>query len=179
MAKVVSVNRSSEHLFSKEPVDEIFLIQGKGVSGDAHLGETVKHRSRVKKDPNQPNLRQVHLVHIELIQELEESGFRVRPGTIGENITTSGIDVLALPKGTILSIGGEVELKVTGLRNPCFQLDNYQQGLTAAVLDRDDNGELVRKAGIMSIVLKGGIVRPGDRIHVLYPDEPHESLLPV
>src|SRR5690606_31494944 len=124
MANVVSVNRSSEHLFSKEPVDEIFLIQGKGVSGAAHLGETVKHRSRVKKDPNQPNLRQVHLVHIELIQELEESGFRVRPGTIGETITTSGIDVLALPKGTILSIGGEVELKVTGLRNPCFQLED-------------------------------------------------------
>lgn len=179
MAKVVSVNRSTGHHFSKEAVDDIVLIEGEGVEGDAHKGRTVKHRSRVKKDPSQPNLRQVHLIHVELIEELQRAGFRVGPASMGENITTSGIDVLSLPTGTVLSIGSDAKLEVTGLRNPCPQLDNYQEGLMAALLGRDEQGNLVRKAGIMSVVLSGGVVRPGDRISVQYPTQPHCPLLPV
>jgi MOSC domain-containing protein YiiM len=179
MSKVLSVSRSSSHHLSKEVVDAVRLIEGEGVEGDAHRGKTVKHRSRVKKDPTKPNLRQVHLIHNELIEELQASGFRVGPATMGENITTYGVDLLALPTGTILSIGEDVQLEVTGLRNPCAQLDNYQTGLMAAVLDRDTEGNLIRRAGIMSIVRKGGTVRQGDEIRVRYPQEPHCPLLPI
>jgi MOSC domain-containing protein YiiM len=179
MTTVVSVNRAPSHDFSKSPVDEIVLVAGEGIVGDAHRGKTVKHRSRVKQNPDQPNLRQIHLIHLELIEALRRSGFRVDPGTMGENITTSGIDVLALPTGTILSIGNDVKVEVTGLRNPCAQLDNYQSGLTAAVLDRNEKGELIRKAGIMGIVVCGGTVRAGDAIQVQYPQGPHRPLLPV
>jgi MOSC domain-containing protein YiiM len=143
------------------------------------MGETVKHRSRVRVDPTQPNLRQVHLVHAELHAELKEAGFHVHPGDIGENITTSGIDLLGLPTGTVLRIGQTAVVRITGLRNPCTQLDGFQQGLTAAVLDRDAEGRVVRKAGVMSVVLEGGEVVPGDPIAVELPQEPHLPLAPV
>lgn len=176
MGVVHSVSKSDKHTFSKKPVDFIFLIEGEGVEGDAHRGVTVKHRSRVEVDPTQPNLRQVHLIHNELIHELQAQGFDVEPAAMGENITTSGMDILALPRGTVLDIGPEARLEVTGLRNPCIQLDHYQKGLTAAVLDRDEHGKLVRKAGIMAIVLKSGTVRKGDPIKVHLPPEPHLPL---
>ncbi len=176
MSIVYAVSKSDKHTFSKKPADAIFLIKGEGVEGDAHRGVTVKHRSRVEVDPTQPNLRQVHLIHNELINELQAKGFDVKPATMGENITTLGIDILALPRDTILQIGPEARLKVTGLRNPCNQLDHYQKGLTAAVLDRDEQGRLVRKAGIMAIVLQSGIVRKGDTIEVHLPLEPHHPL---
>ena len=179
MSRVISVSKSTTHSFSKEVVDSILLIAGEGVEGDAHKGVTVKHRSRVKVDPTQPNLRQVHLIHDELIQELRGKGFDVQPATMGENITTAGVDILALPTDTILAIGPEVKLKVTGLRNPCAQLDNYQKGLTAAVLERDEDGNLIRKAGIMSVVLTGGVVHAGDPIEVMLPAEPHRPLAVV
>jgi MOSC domain-containing protein YiiM len=179
MSKVISVSRSSGHHFSKEVVDSISLIEGEGVEGDVHRGKTVKHRSRVERDPTNHNLRQVHLIHNELIEELQAAGFRVGPGIMGENITTSGIDLLALPTGSILSIGNDVELEVTGLRNPCAQLDSYQKGLMAAVLDRDADGRLIRKAGIMTVVRKSGTVRAGDPILVRYPQGPLHPLLPV
>jgi len=171
-----SVNKSSKHTFSKKPAESIFLIEGEGVEGDAHKGVTVKHRSRVKADPTQPNLRQVHLIHNELISELHEKGFHVEPATIGENITTSGIDILSLPTDTVLHIGPQAKIKITGLRNPCAQLDHYQKGLMAAVLERDENGKLIRKAGIMAIVLKSGLVSKGDSIEVHLPPEPHRPL---
>lgn len=176
MSKVISVSRSSDHNFSKEPVEEIELITGEGVRGDAHCGKSVKHRSRVKRDPTTPNLRQVHLISYELIMELRDKGFRVDPSSLGENITTDGIELLSLPKDTTLTINKNVRLQVTGLRNPCSQLDDFQGGLMSALLDRDENGNLIRKAGIMSIVLKGGSVRPGDTITVELPPEPHEKL---
>ncbi len=176
MSKVVSVNKCETHDFSKRQVDAIFLIKGEGVEGDAHCGVTVKHRSRVKKDPTQPNLRQVHLIHYELIEDLQKQGFNVQPATMGENITTSGVDLLSLPRDTILNIGEEAKIRVTGLRNPCKQLDDYQQGLTAAVLDRDDQGNLVRKAGIMGIVINGGIVKKDDEIQIELPVPPHRPL---
>lgn len=172
----MSVSKSSQHTFSKQVVDSIRLIEDEGVEGDAHQGITVKHRSRVRVDPAQPNLRQVHLIHHELIQELQEKGFDVHPAIMGENITTSGVDLLSLPTDTILAIGSEAQLKVTGLRNPCAQLDNYQKGLTSAVLDRDEHGNLVRKAGIMSVVIKGGVVQAGDTIEVILPAKPHRPL---
>jgi len=177
--RVISVSLDARHEFSKSVVSRIKLVEGEGVEGDAHRGVTVQHRSRLKKDPNQPNLRQVHLLHTELISELKSRGFCIQPGTLGENIMTEGLNLLDLPTNTVLQVGKTVQLKITGLRNPCSQLDNFQKGLTAAVLDRDGNGELIRKAGIMAIVLTGGIVTPGDEIAVHKPVKPHESLKPV
>lgn len=175
-ASVVSVSLSPSHSFSKPVRDEIRLIEGLGIEGDAHMGVTVKHRSRVAVDPTQPNLRQVHLVHAELFDQLREAGFTVGPGSIGENVTTSGIDLLGLSRGTRLHLGAAAVVEVTGLRNPCVQLDQFQKGLTTAVLGRDAEGKLVRKAGIMSVVIRGGIVRPGDGIAVETPAGPHIPL---
>lgn len=176
MATVISLSKDKGHNFSKRLVDSIRLLKGLGVEGDAHCGTTVQHRSRVKADPTQPNLRQVHILHSELLQELTGKGFDVQPGSMGENILTAGLDVLALPKNTILKIGAEAVVQVTGLRNPCAQLDNYQAGLTQAVLDRDEDGRVIRKAGIMAIVLQGGVVKQGDSISVELPPEPHHAL---
>jgi MOSC domain-containing protein YiiM len=179
MSSVVAVSLRAGHHFGKTPSLGIRLLKGLGVAGDAHMGETVKHRSRVRRDPTQPNLRQVHLIHAELFVELRAKGFDVMPGELGENITTSGIDLLALPTGTRLQLGANAVVEITGLRNPCIQIDNFQQWLMAATLDRDADGNLVRKAGIMSIVLADGDVRPGDAIRVELPNMPHRPLLPV
>ena len=176
MPKVLSVNKKESHNFSKECCESINLIEGEGVEGDAHRGSLVKHQSRVKVDPSQPNLRQVHLIHFELIEELRVKGFKVDPATMGENITTVDLDLLSLPEGTKLQIGRNSVIEITGLRNPCSQLNNYQAGLTAAVLDRDGNGKLIRKAGVMGIVLQSGIVNAGDTIRVIYPPKPYRSL---
>jgi MOSC domain-containing protein YiiM len=174
--RVLSVALSPTHSFSKARQAEITLIAGLGVAGDAHLGATVQHRSRVAQDPTQPNLRQVHLVHAELLDELQARGFDVGPATIGENITTRDLDLLGLPRGTLLHIGVEAIVEVTGLRNPCVQLDRYQKGLMAATLDRDDDGNLVRKAGVMAIVRAGGPVRANDPIRIALPAAPHLPL---
>jgi MOSC domain-containing protein YiiM len=179
MGTVIAVCRSPRHKFGKLTELSIRLLAGLGVEGDAHMGETVKHRSRVRVDPSQPNLRQVHLVHAELHDELKAAGFKVQPGAIGENITTSGIDLLGLPTGTVLRIGKSAVIRITGLRNPCTQLDGFQPGLTAAVLDRDAEGRVVRKAGVMSVVLQSGEVVPGDAITLELPPDPHLPLLPV
>jgi MOSC domain-containing protein YiiM len=176
---VTAVSRSNEYTFSKPPVQSVTLVVGLGIEGDVHQGETVKHRSRVARDPSQPNLRQVHLIHSELHDELLSKGFAVKPGEIGENVTTRGIALLELPVGTRLHLGASAVVEVTGLRNPCLQLDMFQRGLQKAVLDRDEEGKLVRKAGIMSIVITGGEVRPGDPIRVELPAEPHTALEPV
>jgi MOSC domain-containing protein YiiM len=174
--KVVAVSRSKSHSFSKSTEMSIRLLKGLGVEGDAHMGETVKHRSRVRVDPTQPNLRQVHLVQSELFDELKQKGFTIHPGDVGENITTSGIDLLGLPTGAVLHLGDSAVVEITGLRNPCSQLDGFQNGLTAAVLDRDAAGNLIRKAGIMGVVRAGGDIRPGDPIRVELPAEPHRPL---
>jgi MOSC domain-containing protein YiiM len=179
MGSVAAVSLRSGHHFSKTPSLGIRLLTGLGVVGDAHMGVTVKHRSRVRKDPTQPNLRQVHLMHAELFCELRAKGFTVRPGELGENITTSGIDLLALPTGTRLHLGASAVIEITGLRNPCIQIDQFQNGLMAATLDRDTDGHLVRKAGIMGIVIVDGDVRPGDAVHIEWPDPPHRPLQPV
>jgi MOSC domain-containing protein YiiM len=179
MGSVLAVSLRHGHHFSKTPSLSIRLLTGLGVAGDAHMGETVKHRSRVRKDPTQPNLRQVHLMHVELFDELREKGFDVQPGDLGENITTSGIDLLALPTGTRLRIGATAVVEVTGLRNPCIQLNTFQKGLMAATLDKDADGNLIRKAGIMSIVLADGDVRPGDAVQAELPTGPQRPLQPV
>ena len=176
---VEAVSQRSSHSFSKQPRMWITLLAGLGVEGDAHMGTTVKHRSRVARDPSQPNLRQVHLLHRELLEELRHQGFIIGPGEIGENILTRDIDLLGLPTDTILRIGPQIRLQVTGLRNPCTQLNRFRPGLMAATLDRDDAGRLVRKAGIMAVVLTGGEVRPGNPIHVSPPPQPHRALVPV
>ena len=179
MGSVIAVSLRSGHHFSKTPGLGIRLLAGLGVAGDAHMGATVKHRSRVRKDPSAPNLRQVHLMHAELFDELRAKGFVVQPGELGENVTTSGVDLLAFPTGTRLHLGASAIVEVTGLRNPCVQIDNFQNGLMAATLDRDADGNLVRKAGIMSIVIADGDVQPGDAIGVELPAPPHRPLLPV
>ena len=178
--RVVAVCRKGEHGIGKQPADRIRLIAGRGVDGDAHRGQTIKHRSRVKRDPKQPNLRQIHLIHRELHEELEEAGFDgLQPGQMGENVTTAGVDLLGLPAGARLRLGDEAIIEVTGLRNPCAQLDEVQPGLMKATLDRDDDGELVRKAGVMGVVLHGGEVRPDDPIIVELPPRPRRALQPV
>lgn len=176
---VTAVSRSGMHTFTKPKQQSIRLLPALGVEGDAHLGATVKHRSRVARDPTKPNLRQVHLIHSELHQELRSAGFAVSAGQMGENITTRGVDLLKLPAGTNLHLGERAIVEVTGLRNPCYQLDNFQPGLMKATLGRDESGNLVRKAGIMAIVLEAGEVRPGDPIGVELPPEPYRSLEPV
>ncbi len=173
---ITTVCQDATHQFSKQPQNSICLLAGLGVAGDAHLGKTVQHRSRVAADPSQPNLRQVHLIHAELHDELRAKGFAVSAGQMGENITTRGLDLLALPSDAKLHIGASAVIQVTGLRNPCTQLDGFQQGLMAAVLDRDAQGNWVRKAGIMGIVIVGGDVRPGDAIRVELPPQPHTPL---
>lgn len=178
-SEVVAVSRAGEHLFSKQTVPEIVLVAGVGVQGDAHAGVTVQHRSRVAVDPAQPNLRQVHLLHAELHDELREQDFDVAPGELGENITTRGIDLLGLPRGTVLRLGSEAVVEVTGLRNPCRQINAFRSGLMQAVLGRTEDGVLLRKAGVMGVVTSGGSVRPGDTIVVRRPDGPLQALKPV
>ena len=179
MGIITAVSLSPGHHFSKPNLLSIRLLAGLGVEGDAHAGETVKHSSRVRRDPTQPNLRQVHLVHSELFDELQAKGFTVTPGDIGENVTTRGIDLLALPTGTRLRLGDAATVEITGLRNPCVQLDTFQKGLMAATLDKDADGNLIRKAGIMGVVLVGGEVRPGDAIAIELPAGAHRPLQPV
>ena len=173
---VLAVSRSKSHTFTKLNQESIQLLTNLGAEGDSHLGKTVKHRSRVAVDPTQPNLRQVHLIHSELHDELQAAGFDVSAGQMGENITTRGINLLSLPTGTKLHLGDTAAVELTGLRNPCAQLDRFQSGLMAAVLGRDDQGNLIRKAGVMGIVVLGGKVDPGNSIFVELPPQPHQSL---
>ena len=176
---VVAVSKSGIYTFSKPNQESIRLLAGLGVEGDAHMGETVKHRSRVKRDPTQANLRQVHLIHAELHDELNANGFNVSAGEMGENVTTRGVDILNLPVGTRLHLGKEAVVELTGLRNPCEQLDTFQDGLLKACVSKDADGNIIRKAGVMSIVLVGGEVFPGDLIQIEYPAQPHQPLQPV
>ncbi len=178
-AVVIAVSIDGDHRFSKGTRERIRLLEGLGVEGDTHAGSTVQHRSRVARDPSQPNLRQVHLMHAELFDELAAQGFNVQPGDLGENVTTRGLDILALPTGSRVRIGDSAVVEITGLRNPCGQIENFQAGLLKAVLDRDTDGNLVRKAGVMGIVLDGGEIRPGDPISVDLPAGPHVPLAPV
>lgn len=175
-SSVVAVNSSATHTFSKQNCGSILLLAGLGVEGDAHMGTTVKHRSRVAADPSQPNLRQVHLIHSELFCELSVKGFTVSYGQLGENVTTCDVDLLGLPQGTRLHLGKSAVIQITGLRNPCYQLDGFSTGLLKALVIRDDQGRLIRKAGIMGIVLSGGEVCPGDLIDVELPPPPYQSL---
>ncbi|MFJ4812629.1 MOSC domain-containing protein [Streptomyces longwoodensis] len=173
---VTAVSSNGTYSFTKPNRDSIRVLAGLGVEGDVHAGVTVKHRSRMAQDPTQPNLRQVHLIHEELFTEVGAHGYEVAPGELGENITTRGLDLLGLPVGTLLHIGDSAVLEVTGLRNPCRQIDGFQDGLLKQVVGRDEHGNVVRKAGIMSVVKEGGVVRPDDTIDVRLPDGPHRPL---
>ncbi|HWH83374.1 MAG TPA: MOSC domain-containing protein [Burkholderiaceae bacterium] len=179
MSRVVAVAADATHAFSKPVRQSIRLLAGLGVEGDTHLGVTVQHRSRVARDPTQPNLRQVHLIHAELFDELRRAGFEISAGELGENITTAGIDLLALPRGARLHLGDEAVIEITGLRNPCVQLDRFRAGLTAATLAHGADGQLIRKAGVMAIVLGSGAVCAGDAIRVELPAGPQGALEPV
>lgn len=174
--RVLHVSRSPSHTFSKAPVRAIRLLEGLGVEGDAHCGKTVKHRSRVAADPNQPNLRQVHLLHSELFDELAGEGFELAAGQCGENVLTRGIDLLALPRGARLDFGAEASIEITGLRNPCKQLNGVHPKLLSRLAYRDPTGMLVRLAGVMAIVGASGEIKQGDPIRVSLPPEPHIAL---
>ena len=175
-AKVAAVHLAADHQFSKQTVGSIELLEGLGVAGDAHLGVTVQHRSRVRADPTQPNLRQVHLMHQELFDWLAPRGFAVDAGSLGENITTTGVDLLGLPRGSLLHIGDSAVVEVTGLRNPCAQIEDFMPGLLKQLVGYDDAGTLVRRAGIMGVVHRGGTILPGAPIAVVLPEGPHEKL---
>jgi MOSC domain-containing protein YiiM len=178
-ASVLSVSLSPTHTFSKRPQPVIRLLAGLGVEGDAHMGATVRHRYLVRKDPTRPNLCQVHLLHAELFEQLAPAGFALRPGQLGENVTTQGIDLLSLPTGTLLALGQSAVIQLTGLRTPCVQMNALRPGLMKAVTGRDARGKLIRKAGVMSIVLHSGEVQAGDAIHATLPPHPHIRLGPV
>ncbi|MFJ4677629.1 MULTISPECIES: MOSC domain-containing protein [unclassified Kitasatospora] len=173
---MVAVSSSGEYSFTKPNRDGIRLLAGLGVEGDVHAGVTVRHRSRVAQDPTQPNLRQVHLMHAELFEELAQAGYTVGPGQLGENVTTRGVDLLGLPVGTLLRLGAEAVVEVTGLRNPCGQIDRFRHGLLKQVVGRDETGAVVRRAGVMGVVRSGGEIRPGDPVTVTLPPEPHRPL---
>jgi MOSC domain-containing protein YiiM len=173
---VVAVSSSPAHTFSKANVASITLIAGVGVEGDAHAGVLIKHRFLVRKDASQPNLRQVHLIHEELFAQVAPHGHDVAAGQLGENITTRGVDLLALPTGSILHVGSDTTLELTGLRNPCVQVNEFQNGLMKLLRYRDAGGKIVRIGGVMAVVLTGGVVRPGDEISVEMPPEPHHAL---
>jgi MOSC domain-containing protein YiiM len=175
-ARVISVSRSAVHGFHKTVATEISLRAGLGVAGDVHEGVTVKHRSRVAVDPTQPNLRQVHLIHAELFDELRAKGFAIAPGDLGENVVTQGLDLLQLPTGTILHLGETARIEITGLRNPCIQIDRFRPGLLKEVLGKAPGGKVIRKAGIMGVVLESGTIRAGDAVRVSLPQEPHRPL---
>jgi MOSC domain-containing protein YiiM len=179
MPTVLAVCARAGHHFSKTVLPAIELVAGIGVAGDGHAGTTVQHRSRVALDPTKPNLRQVHLMHAELFDDLAARGYRVQPGDLGENVTTRDVDLLGLPTGTVLRLGPHARVQVTGLRNPCTQLDAFAPGLMKALLERRPDGVLVRKSGVMAIVLEGGRVAPGDAIEVERPEQPWHALAPV
>jgi hypothetical protein len=176
---VVAVSTSPRHRFSKVPVEVVDLVAGHGIAGDAHAGPTVQHLSRKRWRPDLPNLRQVHLLHSELLDALRDQGFAVEPGDVGENITTRGLDLLGLPTGTRLHLGGSAVVELTGLRNPCVQLDRFSDGLMKAVLRKEADGTVVRLAGVMSVVLEGGQVRAGDPVRVHLPRSGGQPLAPV
>lgn len=178
-ARVVAVSRDDEHRFSKPVVEEITLVAGWGVEGDAHAGTTVQHRSRVARDPSQPNLRQVHLLHAEVFDEVAAAGHVVVPGDMGENVTTRGVDLLGLPTGALLHLGDEACVRVTGLRNPCQQINDFDPGLLRAVLGRAEDGTVERKGGVMGVVVTGGVVRAGDAVRVELPAGEPQPLVPV
>ncbi|WP_405882597.1 MOSC domain-containing protein [Streptomyces sp. NBC_01136] len=180
---VTAVSSNGTYSFTKPNRESITLLAGLGVEGDVHAGVTVKHRFRMEKDPSQVNLRQVHLMHEELFDELRERGFTVAPGELGENVTTRGVDLLGLPVGALLRLGDEAVVEITGLRNPCAQIDNFQKGLLKQVVGRHGSGDgdgdgrgAVHKSGVMSVVREGGVVRPGDSIEVELPVGPHRPL---
>jgi MOSC domain-containing protein YiiM len=179
MSQIISVSARNAHDPGKDVRSEVMLIAGQGVEGDAHSGETVKHRSRVAKDPTQPNLRQVHLIHVELFDMLAAKGFAIGPAMMGENITTRGVDLLGLSAGTRLRLGDDAVIEITGLRNPCHQLNGLIPGLMDAVLNRASDGSLIRMAGVMAIVISGGIVTAGDKITICNRPKSHISLQPV
>ena len=164
MPVVTAVHRSPVHAFSKDTCDSIELVADFGVVDDAHAGALVKHRSRVRREPSQANLRQVHLLHAELLSSLS-----VEPGALGENVTTSGVDLLGLSRGTRLHLGPDAVVEVTGLRNPCQQIEDFRAGLLSRVLVKQPDGSVQRLVGVMSVVLAGGVVRAGDAIVVEAP----------
>lgn len=176
---VVAVASDDAHRFSKVLREEIVLVEGWGVDGDAHAGATVKHRSRAAREPDAPNLRQVHLLHAELFDEVADDGYVITPGSMGENVTTLGVDLLALPAGALLELGEDAVVEVTGLRNPCRQIDGLGRGLMGRMVGRRADGSVVRKAGVMAVVRRGGVVRAGDEIRVRLPDGDHRPLQPV
>ena len=178
-ATVVAVSRSAKHTLGKGNQEAIQLLEGLGVEGDAHAGVTVKHRYDARYNPTKPNLRQVHLIDTELHNELREQGFNLTPGQMGENITTEGIDLLNLPTGTRLRFGESATIEITGLRTPCSQLEHIQPGLLKAVISKDEQGNTIRRCGIMAIVLSGGPVNVGDIIIIELPAAPHQPLGPV
>lgn len=175
---VIAVASDSKHNIIKPIRESVRLIAGWGVEGDAHAGKTVQHRYDKRRNPDAPNLRQVHLMHSELFDQVSGLGLSVKPGQMGENITTRHIDILNLPRGTQLRIG-EAVIEITGLRNPCKYLNQIAPGLLKACLGKHEDGTNFPHSGVMGVILADGEVKAGDEIHIITPPKPHERLKPV
>jgi len=172
---VMSVNQAARHDVRKTPVAALHLRSGLGADGDAHYGATVQHRYDRRRDPSRLNLRQVHLIGAELLEELGRAGYRIAPGDLGENITTADIDLASLPAATRLHIGSSAVLELTGLREPCVLLDRIAPGLRLAACG-ERSGETILRHGAMAIVVAGGEVRAGDAIEISLPPSPHRPM---
>jgi len=177
--RVIAVAAKPEPGVGKVLREVITLVAGHGVEGDYHAGPFVRHRSRAARAPDLPNRRQVHLIHAELFDEVAALGIDVRPGQMGENITTRGLALMDLSPGTRLHLGSIAVVEITGCRNPCNQLDAIDPRLLPEVARKAADGTIARRAGIMGIVVQGGPVRPGDPIHVEVPAEAAGRLDPV
>ena len=166
---VLSVSRDDKHRFSKPTVSSIRLVAGFGVEGDSHAGATVQHLYEKKRNPSAPNLCQVHFMAAELFDDLVPTGYTVAPGELGENVTTEGINLMSLPLGTQLHLGAQAVVSVTGMRSPCSLINGYQKGLMKQLIKTDAAGTVHRRGGIMGVVVRGGVVNPGDCIRVELP----------
>ena len=145
------------------------------MEGDAHAGPFVRHRHLARRHPKMPNLRQVHLIPSELFQALRADGYELRPGDLGENILTAGLDLEALPLGTILKLGAEAAIELTGLRTPCVLIDRFKPGLKRRMLV-EEYGRPRFRCGVMAVVRSSGRISTGDAIAVRLPSEPLKSL---
>jgi len=161
---VLALCRNENPGIPKIQVDSIQLVEEFGVEGDYHAGKTIRHRYLAKKDPDQPNHRQVLLIDAKILGDLDQRGIRIIPGQMGENIVCYGIDVMLLEIGTRFT-AGEALLEITEARHPCHQLNDSHPDLYQAVIE-EIGGEEIYSAGVFARVIRGGNVDAGNSIFV-------------
>ncbi len=149
---VVSVNISRTKGVRKAPVLGCRVVPGLGLEGDAHAGD---------------GHRQVSLLALESIEKMRVEGLDVGPGDFAENITTSGLELVSLPVGTVLRVGGGARLEVSQIGKVCHD--------RCAIFEQAGDCVMPRE-GIFARVLAGGQIGPGDRVEVeSRPDDKEEG----